>query len=64
MRNAYLIIAHHFFDQLGLLLQLLDHEDNDIYVHIDLKVGFVDLDNLHACVKNNGLYFIPRMSII
>lgn len=63
MRNAYLIMAHHNFDQLGLLLQLLDHEDNDIYVHIDLKAGNVDLDSLHACVNKSGLYFIPRMSI-
>lgn len=38
MRHAYLIIAHKDFDILKLLIQSLDDERNDIYVHIDKKV--------------------------
>lgn len=38
MRFAYLIMAHHNFSQLQLLLDLLDDERNDIYVHIDKKI--------------------------
>ena len=36
--HAYLIIAHHHFNQLKLLLTLLDDERNDLFVHIDEKV--------------------------
>lgn len=38
MRHAYLIIAHNEFDVLGLLIESLDDERNDLYVHIDKKV--------------------------
>jgi len=38
MRHAYLILAHHEFDLLVLLLQALDDPRNDIFVHIDKKV--------------------------
>lgn len=37
-KHAFLIIAHNKFDQLQLLLDLLDDKRNDIYVHIDKKV--------------------------
>ena len=37
-RHAYMIIAHTNFEQLGLLLQLLDRDSNDIYLLIDKKV--------------------------
>lgn len=36
-RHAYLILVHDRPEQLNKLLSLLDHERNDIYVHIDRK---------------------------
>lgn len=39
MKHAFLIYAHHLFEQLQLLINLLDDERNDIYVHIDKKVN-------------------------
>lgn len=38
MRHAYLIIAHGKWDQLELLIKMLDYKNNDIYIHIDKKV--------------------------
>lgn len=38
MKHAYLIIAHNEFDVLQQLIAALDHERNDIYLHIDKKV--------------------------
>ena len=38
MKHAYLIIAHNEFEVLKRLISALDHEANDIYVHIDAKV--------------------------
>ncbi|MBS7157749.1 MAG: hypothetical protein KH040_02445 [Collinsella sp.] len=63
MKNAYLIMGHHNFNQLGILLSLLDDFDNDLYIHVDLKAGAIDIDALRGCVKKSNLVFIPRMSI-
>ncbi|MBB6130757.1 beta-1,6-N-acetylglucosaminyltransferase [Mucilaginibacter lappiensis] len=38
MKHAYLIIAHHEFNVLKRLLQMLDDERNDIFIHFDKKV--------------------------
>lgn len=37
MRHAFLIIAHNNWNQLKKLIQLLDAENHDIYIHIDKK---------------------------
>lgn len=37
MKHAFLIIAHNNWWQLNNLVKLLDHKDNDIYIHIDKK---------------------------
>lgn len=39
MKHAYLILAHNEFHLLELLVKALDDSRNDIYVHIDAKVG-------------------------
>lgn len=38
MRHAYCIIAHSNPQQLWHLIDLLDDERNDIYIHVDQKV--------------------------
>ncbi len=38
MKHAYLILAHTEFELLALLVQALDDERNDIYIHFDKKV--------------------------
>lgn len=39
MKHAYLILAHSDWELLRTLISTLDDERNDIYVHIDAKVG-------------------------
>ncbi|MBO4817501.1 MAG: glycosyl transferase [Bacteroidales bacterium] len=46
MKNACLILAHNEWGLLDILLSCLDDERNDIYVHIDKKVG--TLPELHT----------------
>ena len=46
MKHAFLIIAHDKFEQLQMLIDLLDDSRNDIFVHIDKKVK--KLPELHA----------------
>ena len=37
MKHAYCILAHNNWSQLQLLLNNLDDDRNDIYLHVDLK---------------------------
>ena len=39
IKHAYLIIAHTDFNLLNMLLQAIDDERNDIFIHIDKKVS-------------------------
>lgn len=36
-KHAYCIMAHHNWNQLQLLVDLIDDERNDIFLHIDKK---------------------------
>ena len=36
-RQAYLIIAHRYDETFKTLLQMLDSDENDIFVHMDKK---------------------------
>lgn len=38
-KHAYLIIAHHEFELLEMIIKLLDFEQNDIYIHIDKRLA-------------------------
>lgn len=37
MKHAYCILAHNNWEQLQLLLNCIDDDRNDIYLHIDVK---------------------------
>lgn len=41
MKHAYLILAHNDFRLLQRLISAIDYADNDIFVHIDRKVGMM-----------------------
>ena len=41
-KHAYLILAHNQFEQLAFLVSLLDHQNNDIFIHVDKKSNFND----------------------
>ena len=62
-KHAYLIMAHNQMDILKKLLEEIDYEQNDIYVHIDAKAGEIDRDNLIKHVTKSKVYFVNRMSI-
>lgn len=59
-KHAYLILAHKNFGQLRKLIGLLDHERNDIYVHVDAKaVGFNPAEWGSAATRSK-LVFLPN----
>lgn len=63
-KHAYLIIAHNEFQLLKILLQMLDYDENDIYLHIDKKVGNFNESLYCNLVHRSDLIFItPRIDI-
>lgn len=56
MKHAYLIIAHNNWSILQQLLNCLDDERNDIYIHIDKKVIFAGNE---LKVDKSHLYILP-----
>ncbi len=60
MKFAYLILAHGSFGLFKELLKVLDSPDNDIYVHIDQKVGDMDYSPFLQIVKHSRLVFITN----
>lgn len=58
MRHAFLIIAHNNWWQLKQLIQLLDAENHDIYIHIDKKSeSFLEKEFLNLTVKSRVYFF-------
>ncbi len=62
-KHAYLIMAHGSIEQLIQLMTLLDDERNDVYLHIDIKAGTIDLFEIQRYLKQSGLYFIKRRNV-
>ena len=52
-KHAYLIMAHNDFDILYKLLELLDDQSSDIYLHIDTKAREVDFDKINSINKKS-----------
>lgn len=61
-RHAYLIIAHDCFDQLSLLLKMIDDPRNDIFLHIDARADF-DSQLLNNSVKRSKLIYVNRRKV-
>ncbi|NLI52829.1 MAG: beta-1,6-N-acetylglucosaminyltransferase [Clostridiales bacterium] len=59
-RHAYLIAAHNRPAQLLTLLELIDDERNDIYIHIDQKANGFSEEALRAAAPNSRMFFTPR----
>lgn len=62
-RQAYLIIAHRYDETFKTLLQMLDHNENDIYVHMDIKNKQFDVDDCKKLVKKSRIFFTKRTNV-
>ena len=63
MKHAFLILYHKDSSQLIRLLQTLDDERNDIYIHADKKTLDYPQDKLKNAVKNANVYFTKRIRV-
>ncbi len=62
-KHAYLIMAHTQFELLKYLLQALDHENNELYVHVDVKAKDFEEKEFAKAVKRSKLTFTRRMDV-
>ncbi len=54
-RHAYLVFAHEHPNQLATLLRLLDHPENDVYLHLDPSASGFQRETLEAQVRRGTL---------
>ena len=59
-KHAYLVLAHRNWSQLATLLQLLDHPQNDIYLHIDTSAQGWNTAALQASVRQGTLTILSK----
>ena len=62
-KHAYLIMAHTQPELLKKLLQMLDNEQNDIYIHIDSKAKDYPLAQVAAVLKKSKCIFTERTDV-
>lgn len=63
MRHCFLIMAHNNWNQLKVLLRLLDDSRNTIYLHVDAAAKDFKPSELDGLLQNALLQLIPRMKI-
>lgn len=64
MRHAFLIIAHHEYPVLEVLLSMLDDPRNDIYLHVDKRSDELYNRVRSFRMKNAGFYLLSdRISV-
>jgi len=62
-RHAYLIMAHADPVMLVTLLELLDHPQNEIYLHIDRKNNTINTDELHKILKHSSIHIFKKYKV-
>lgn len=62
-KHAYLIMAHNNFESLKYLLEAIDDERNDIFIHIDKKTKYADTAEMALWVKSANIHFVPRIDV-
>lgn len=61
--HAYLIMAFSEYEQLKMLIEMLDYPENDIYVHIDKRSPAVSDDYFRESVKYSSVKVFQKFPI-
>ena len=62
-KHAYLIMAHNNFEQLKMLIDVLDNPRTDIYIHIDIRSGFKDFNSLKEHARESYIDIFSTRAI-
>ncbi len=60
-KDAYLILAHKMDYTFDTLIELLDDEKNDIYIHMDKKNKFFEEEPIRNRIKKSNVFFVNRV---
>lgn len=63
LRHAYLILIHEDSLVLRQLIQLLDYEDCDFYIHVDRQGSYVDREILQACAEKSKVFIYRKYKV-
>lgn len=63
IKHAFLILAHNQFEQLKILLKMIDDERNDIFLHIDSKAKDFNQEDIKKAITYSKIYFTERTSV-
>lgn len=63
-KHAYLIMAHKDDLALRTLVELLDNEKHDIYIHMDKKTKNYDPKCVSSLVQHSSIYHVERMDVV
>ncbi|MGI6234288.1 MAG: beta-1,6-N-acetylglucosaminyltransferase [Christensenellales bacterium] len=63
MKHAFLIMAHDQLEMLKNTMEALDHEDNALFVHVDLKCSAFDEADFESICHLSSVTFIERRSL-
>lgn len=61
--HAYLVLCHTNFEQLILLLRLLDDYRNDIYIHIDKKTTGFSQTEIKSSIEKSNVFFVKPIKV-
>lgn len=62
-KHAYLIIAHNNWENLKILVQLLDDIRNDIYLHIDKNAAGFDAEQFLSLIKYSKIKIYSEIKV-
>ena len=63
MKHAYLIMAHNNFYNLRKLIEALDDESNDIYIHINKRVHDFNQEEWTFIAQKSQVIFVERIKV-
>jgi len=64
MKHAFLIIAHNNWDQLKRMIEAMDSDLCDFYIHVNSKVDMPKNTDFSVSTKRSKVFFTPRVPII
>ncbi len=62
-KHAFLIIAHNNEKNLINLIKSIDHDNNDIFIHIDKKWKSFDRRKVESEVKHSNMHIYSKFSV-
>ena len=63
LRHAYLILAHEYTLTLKRLIQMLDYDNNGLYIHIDKNGNFANMDLLIKTARRAKVYVYRKYKV-